>query len=325
MVCPLGSWVGVGIVALSLLGGCRDREPPSVSAPPVARETPVSTDRLGVDRATTLAALRMPHHRATEQLGAHVVTCRSTLTTSVPSHPTRKVEEELTLRADGAGHFAAVKHTDPQHGEEVTWTDGWLYSRLRYSVFTRRRPRSAREPAIIADRMYGLLPAYVEILSRFIAVKRVGPVRHGGREGIKVRLSLAQTPAPPPIQRAPARRWRRHVTARAIEGSAILDAKTGAPLSVKLKAGWSFHPPKAGLPASGIPRAVDRAVVGRTDLVFEQNIAEVGKKVTVDPPDTKEVKRSLRRVRLELERQMLTGERPVSGRVDEDDEDDDGE
>jgi len=324
VVCPLGRWVGVGIVALLLPGGCRDRADPS-SAPPVLRQTPVSTNRLGVDRATTLAALRMPHHHVAKELGAHVVTCRSTLSTSVPSHPTRKVEEEVTLRADGAGHFAALKHTDPQHGEEVIWTGGWLYSRLRYSVFTRRRPRSTREPTVIADRMYGLLPAYVEILSRFIAVKRVGQGRHGGREGIKVQLSLAQTPGPPPIQRAPARRWRRYVTARAIKGSAILDAKTGAPLSVKLKASWSFHPPKAGESASGIPQAVDRAVVGKTDLIFEQSITEVGKKIAIDPPDPKEVKRSLRRVRLELERQMLTGERPVSGRVDVDDEDDDGE
>lgn len=253
------------------------------------------------------------------------MTCRSTLATSVPSHPTRKVEEEVRLRADGAGHFAAVKNTDPQHGEEVVWTGGWLYSRLRYSVFTRRRPRSPREPAVIADRMYGLLPAYLELLSRFIAVRRAGKVRHGGREGIKVQLSLAQTSEPPPSQRAPARRWRHHVTARAIEGSAILDAKTGAPLSVTLKAGWSFHPPEAGLPPSGIPRTVDRAVVGKTDLVFEQSVTEVGGKIAVAPPDPGEVKRSLRRVRLELERQMLTGERPVSGRVDQDDEDDDGE
>lgn len=324
---PRGLWGWV--MLLGLLAGCPDREMPAVPghhATTAAHAPRLDVAKLGLDRGVTLKALGMPHHRVAELLGAHQVHCRSDLTTQVPSYPEHRVQQELTLRMDKQGHFSVNKTTDPQYGQEVIWTGEWLYPRLRHSLFLRRKPRTGGEPQQIADRLYGLLPAYVELLGRFIEVKRVGTARHAGREGIKISLALAAKPLPPPRYRGRAKRWREGVSARSIEGQAILCARTGAPLKVELKASWRFHPPKGGETRSGIPASLDTGTVGQSKLSFSQSITAVGDAIVIKAPEDDKVKKNVRRVRLEIERQMLAGERPVTGRVDGDDEDeDDGE
>lgn len=252
-----------------------------------------------------------------------MVSCRST-TSSKVSRLEHQVQQEVTLRIDGQGNFSAVKNTGPQYGQEVIWTDGWLYPRLRYAPFLRRRPRNRSEVRAIEDRMYGLLPGYVGLLGRFISVTRVKEAQLAGRKVVKIRLGLLNNAAPAPPARGQADRWRRFIAARSISGTALLCAKTGVPLEVELKASWSFHPPDESRPRTGIPAKVDQRAVGQMKIGFRQQIADIGAKASIKPPDPANTRVSSRRVRLELERQMLTGERPVAGRVDED-EDDDGE
>jgi hypothetical protein len=298
-----------------LLGGCRGKTEQDTPSP--SRSTSkLDTARLG-ERVVTLRALAMPHHVIAKHLGAHRVSCRSTLKTHVPSFSERSVTQQLSMAVDAEGRFAATKNTDPQHGEEVVWTGSWLYPRLRHSKFVKRRPRDVREPRRVADRMYGLLPGYVELLGRFMTVKAAGDGKVGGRKVVKVTLGLAADPRPMTAEQAPSRRWRHSVVARKLKGTAALCAKTGVPLAVDLQAEWDFHPPAPGkVPASGVPARLDKKNVGRMALELRQRLSDVGGKVSVTPPDPSQVDQEVRRVRLELERQMLTGERPVAGRVD---------
>ena len=274
--------------------------------------------RIGKDESATLRALAMPHHRVARHIGAHQVDCESTLTTTVSPGQPKQVTQKLSMTMDAGGRFAATKDTDPQFGQEVVWDGKWLFSRLRHSRFVRRRARDKTEPGRVADRMYGLLPAYVDLLGRFVAVEAVGKGELEGRQTTKVRMKLASRARPLTWEGSPARKWRYSVVARKINGSAELCARTGTPLRADLSAEWDFNPPAAGkVPASGIPIQLDLKTRGRMTVRFQQRLTGVGAEQTVKAPDPSEVETRIRRVRLETERQMLTGERAVSGRVDQ--------
>jgi hypothetical protein len=262
----------------------------------------------------TLRALAAPHAQLAGKLGANKVTASSVLITRLPRGTERKVAQSLTLRMDDKGNFAAVKNTDPQYGNELIWTGGWLYARLRHSKFVKRRAR-AGEPRMLAERMYGYLPGYLGLLGRFIDVEAAGEARHLGRAAVKVRLKLDRSPAPLRGARGRSRRWRRTVIAKAIKGEALFDARTGAVLAARLAASWTFNPPKGTrLPRSGIPTAIDGSTVGTMSLTYRQGVEALGGKVpAIGPPPDEEVA-EIRRHRLEIERQMLTGERPIPER-----------
>jgi hypothetical protein len=264
---------------------------------------------LGKDRAATLLAMGAPHHRFAAKLGPHKIRCSSTLSTKASNSPERKVEQQVSLSASAKGCFSAVKHTHPQYGQEVIWTGDWLYLRLRHSKYIRRRPRQG-EPGSIMDRMVGYLPAYVELLGPFITVEEAGRKSHEGRDAVRVKLKLNSRPSPPGSSRSPARRWRETIAAKAIKGDLLLDAQTGAPLQARLAASWTFNLPASGsMPASGITERVDRSQVGTMKLTFEQRVSEIGKDVTIERPPDEKIESTLRQ-RLEIERQILTGERP---------------
>jgi len=300
------------LLACSLgLAGCKGKPLPA-NLPGSARHQPtLDLSQLGKDPATTLRALRMPERSLAARLGAHRLTCSSRLTTELTGSAPQEVKQELSLRIDAAGHFAVQKTTHPQYGQEVSWPGGWIYPRLRFSKFVKRRARP-EEPAQIVDRLGGLLPAYVGLLRRFLEVVPEGTHSLDGRQVIRVRLGLAADPASPRVgeSSAPARGWRRSLVAKSIEGRADLDAQTGAPLAVELRASWSFHPPapSATPPASGIPTEVDQNTVGSMRLEFKQRVSQIGRVASIAAPPASETIDNPRRARLEIERQMLTGE-----------------
>jgi hypothetical protein len=300
------------LLALLALSACSERGSGSEPAPQLPAPT-ASLDREALARGEAralLGALAMPHHYLAARLGAHRLHCRSTLATTVGSQ-TREVRQEVELRVDGKGRYAALKHTHPQFGQEVIWTGEHLYPRLRHGKFLKRQAR-AGEPAAIADRIAGLLPAYVGLLRRFMRVELKGTSSVGGRAALKLALGLDPSPRPPPRSAAPARAWRQTISVSALSGVALLDRESGAPLSVDLRARWSFNPPKGGATASGIPAAVDRDATGTMELSFEQRVNELGAVKAIAPPPEAETIDNPRRVRLELERQMLSGELPLS-------------
>jgi hypothetical protein len=297
--------------AAVLLGGCSGNE--DRSAPEPERVTsPVPIDLAAIERGerqATLRALRMPHRYLAARLGAHRVRCTSTLTTQAQAAEAQRVEQEVTMRVDADGHYTVTKNTHPQFGQEVIWTGSWLYPRLRYSKFI-RRPARPDEPREIADRIYGLLPAYVRLLGPFISFE-ARAVRHLGRSAVRAELKLMAEPAGEPAARGAARRWRQTIVVKSIAGTALLDAKTGVPLSVDLRARWTFSPPAGPIPATGIPTKIDRDAVGTMDLAFSQRITDIGAVAKVAAPPEAETIANPRRIRLEIERQMLTGELPI--------------
>jgi len=267
----------------------------------------------GADKTAT-TPLQMPHHQITRRLGAHRIRCRSTLSTAAPRSGKKRIEQEVNLRVNKEGHFAGTKNTHEQYGQEVIWTGDWLYTRLRYSDFTRRRPEP-EEPPRIADRMAGLLPAYARLLGRFMALKPAGQGRHLDRDVVKLTLARAPRPRPAPRADRADKKWRETIAVTALKGTALLDAQTRVPLSVKLEASWTFTPPAGSPPEpTGIPTKLNNGARGTMELRFSQEIAGIGEGAAIKPPPRDQVTEKLDRVRLELERQMLTEERPIDKR-----------
>ena len=62
-------------------------------------------------------------------------------------------------------------------------------------------------------------------------------------------------------------------------------------------------------PVTGVPSRLDPELEGRLELELDQKVTQVGSVSPIAPPE--KMVRTLERRRLELERQMLTGERPI--------------
>jgi len=268
---------------------------------------------------TPAQALTSGYRQVASRLGAHQLSCKSTLLSRIPGAPEKKVLQQMTLRLDQQGGYSAIKNTHPQYGHEVIWTGGWLYPRLRYGKFLRRKARPGEHQQIM-DRMAGYLPAYARLLRPFMSVTVTGEAVHLGRKVKKLSLGLkpgapqaptsskASNSSPP----APAQRWRQKIKAESITGAALLDRTTGALLSVDLTAQWQFVPPAASpLPASGIPVRLDTKKPGAMSLTFSQRITHLGQIPPIAPPPAEDILADVRRRRLELERQIFSGERPL--------------
>ena len=304
-------WV---VFSVLLLCGCRsDSADRPVGADSGAVTKPSSpTGRVAA--GANLAALRLSHSAVTARLGAHRLTCKSTLQTKVAGFAPRKVVQQMVLNVDQKGHFAAVKHTGPQHGQEVIWTGGWLYPRQRHGKFLRRRAR-AGEPRKTANRLAGYLPAYMELLAPHLTLKAGGETTHEQRKALRVALAPAPKPKAPLSASAAtsplSRRWRQSIKVQSLEGMVLLDARTGVVLSVDLTAAWTFTPPPAGaVPSSGIPEKLDPASSGTMKLQLSQRVTHIGKVEPIPPPPADKIL-DPRRVRLEKERQMFSGEIPI--------------
>jgi hypothetical protein len=254
----------------------------------------------------------MPYHRVAEGLGAHRMVCTTTLVTRLPSLPSREVKQEIQLAMNAQGHFRAAKNTDPQYGSEVVFAGDWLYPRLRYGKFLRRRARPG-EPLQIVDRLASVVPAYVGLLRPFMDIVPQGKEMRSGREAVRVKLVLSRAARRTRPPSGPAQQWRRTVVAKSLEGMVVLDAKSGAPLQVELRASWSFHPPAPGpLPATGIPASIDNSTVGTMELTLATRVSDVGNAVSIARPPEAETVDNPRLIRPEIERQLLTGELPLA-------------
>ncbi|MBK8481386.1 MAG: hypothetical protein IPL40_09470 [Proteobacteria bacterium] len=311
------------IATLALVSACGSRAV-SVSAPPgEVLATPHAADAGPAPRpdetpAQLWAALRQPFSAFARQLGPHRLRIHSRLVRTVPGRPVVEVAQTVELSLDAGGRLWVRKDTHDQYGLELRWLDGWLYLRQRWNRFLRRRASDRQEPWRLADRAYGLLSDDLELLERFVALDSARAVTVLGRAAWQVALRRAEHPPAAFVggvgrsASAAARRWRRSVQVELLSGSVSLDRATGAPMLARLRARCSFTLPAGRAGPTGIPAPAGAgAARGRLDLELEQSITELGRAGVVAAPPAEEVVAAVRGRRLELERQMVLGERPL--------------
>lgn len=281
------------------------------SAPPARRRVRsayrLRVEALGSDRKESLRALEMPQKEVHKRLGAFSLRLRSKQRVSLPGQKLRQLDQDVTLSVDAKGQYQLVKNTHPQYGREVRFVSGKLYPRLRYGQFLARAPRSPEEAWEIAERGAGLLGAYARLLGRFTDLQQKGRAERAGRPVLTLELSRRAKPLALAGELPRVQRWRRSLRVEALSGRISLDARSGAPLAAKLEARWNFRLPAKAEPRTGIPIGLAQGR-GRVSLTFELELV-AGKVEAITPPAAEAIV-DVRRRRLELERQMVEGERP---------------
>jgi hypothetical protein len=173
------------------------------------------------------------------RLGAHRMDATATLKLELPSHETQQLDDTWVARSDGRGDVQLGHDNSRGNGFEAIAVGKELYVKPRYGRFVRG--------AIESDELSRLRVAtetnaasYVRLLAPFMQIREAGAVQVAGHSGLKLKLSAKPSPDAPERQTEAGRKWRETVSARYIDGDVTLDAKTGAPLSVRLDANYSF-------------------------------------------------------------------------------------
>jgi hypothetical protein len=173
------------------------------------------------------------------RLGAHRMDAAATLKLELPSHETQTLDDTWVAQSDAHGAVHLVHDNSRGNGFEAVALGKQLYVKPRYGRFVKS--------AIESDELSRLrtatetnAAAYVRLLTPFVQIREAGQVQVAGHAGLKLKLSAKPSPDTPERQTEPGKKWRETVSAKYIDGDVVLDAKTGAPLQVRLDANYSF-------------------------------------------------------------------------------------
>jgi len=184
-------------------------------------------------------ALSLTGRDLDQRLGAHRMDATSTLKLELPERQMQTLEETFAVQANGHGGVHLVHDNSRGNGFEAVALNDDLYVKPRYGKFVRRkvegdeleRMRITAETAGASD---------LRLLERFVQVREAGAATVAGHAGVKLSLSARTTPGAPVTESEPGRKWRETVNVRYIDGDVVLDAKSGAPLAVRVEAAYSF-------------------------------------------------------------------------------------
>jgi hypothetical protein len=151
-----------------------------------------------------------------------------------------KLDESYRLDADGKGAVHLV-HDNSRDGLEAVVSGGEVYVKPRYGHWTKRRSEGD-DAARLRDNVEGVPAAYLDLFSRWLTVKELSRSQVNGRPAVRLQLGATASPAPPaePTD-LDYKKWRDTVKVRYLSGEWLLDAATGAPLSGKLEASYTFE------------------------------------------------------------------------------------
>ena len=278
--------VALPVLLLIVLTGCRGSDAEHAeadhrdglgglvsSADPVAPDLAGDVESAATDPAALMRAVKVPHHRLAESLGAHVFRATSTVDTTVTGGGEPEARETLAVTARieyaDAQRFRAVVENSADYGREIIFTGGQLYLRPRYGAFHRRAPNDHHEPAGWRDDIYGELAGHLELLAVGLAVRDGGAVDVAGRPALRIELARAEVPRALPPPQAPQRAWRSSVEVESLSGEILLDRDTGLPLRARLE---------------GVAHARREQRLVRMHVVVEHGIEDIGQVVAIEPP-----------------------------------------
>lgn len=264
---PVNSHRLAVLLAGSLLGclfglGCGDDD--EASAPTeVDAGTPVAERLLAGKPLLLLEVLSEPHASVREVLGPHALTLKTSLTLR-PTEPgqanpaldsrvaaDQTVSDTVALRWDSpdeAGpRFALEQHNDQDRGRSVVAVDGKLYAKLEHRPWTFHAVESNVHELWLDDAWRAAHDAVLFLMPGATITAEAAP-GEGWQGGDAVRVTLK----PGPGLRPPgaAQGWRSRVAFSALAGDLLVDADSGAWISLDATATYSLAGGSAG-PLSG--------------------------------------------------------------------------
>lgn len=184
-------------------------------------------------------ALSLSGNDLDARLGAHKMDASSTLKLESAAHESQALDETFAVEANGAGDVHLLHDNSRGNGFEALATGGQLYVKPRYGRFVHRRIEGDELSRL---RVAAETPAaaYVRLLSPWLQIHEAGAVSVAGHAGLKLTLSARTSPSSTPTETEPGKQWRKTLQVRFVDGDIVLDAKTGAPLQVRLDAAYGF-------------------------------------------------------------------------------------
>jgi hypothetical protein len=214
-----------------LLLACQSKEKPALMAsghePPLVVHPEKAADPEELGRI-----LRMPVREIATRLGA----LRAAGTSSLRMATGELLDETVALDVDARGDWHALRENSREQGVEAWSAADELAVKMRYGKAVKRRPEGNESDRLRED-LLGDAAAYYDLVERFAKTEDAGQSQQAGRSARKVRLSLRSGSASAPKD---APQWRKELKLEALDGSVLVDEKTGAPLLVELHARGSY-------------------------------------------------------------------------------------
>lgn len=184
-------------------------------------------------------ALSLSGRELDAKLGAHRMDASETLKLELPGAQTVSLDDSFAVQADGRGGVHLLHDNSRGNGFEAVALNDDLYVKPRYGKFVRRkvegdeleRLRAAAETAGASD---------LRLVERFVQVREAGTATVAGHTGVKLTLAARTTPDTPVTESDSSKKWRETIKVRYIDGDVVLDGQSGAPLSVRLEAQYTF-------------------------------------------------------------------------------------
>lgn len=243
--------------------GCGDDGDPA-SAPTEKTDRPPPAERLlAGDPLVLLDVLSEPHASVRDSLGPHALTLKTSLTLR-PTQPGRSnpaldtpvaspqaVSDTVALRWDAPGEagpqFALEQHNDHDRGRSVVATDGMLYAKLEHRPWTFHALESDVHELWLDDAWRAAHDAAAFLMPGATVTAKPAPGEGwDGGDGVRITFEPGQGPRPPGASEG----WRSRVAFSALAGDLLVDAASGAWLSIDATATYSVEGGSAG-PLSG--------------------------------------------------------------------------
>jgi hypothetical protein len=224
-------------------GGVSDSELGDLVLAPKAADHAIDVAAAAKDPRELGRALAVPHSRLGGLLGPHRLAISSSFEVTEAGVVVEQQSDETTLDFASPASWRGVANNSADYGREVIFEGGALYLRARYQRYHQRPPTTEAEPAALRDRFADAATATWELLAPAAAVADLGAVTFpglGGKPARKIAISMAAAPRKPEPELLAQRKWREQRSLAGVEGEAVLDAASGAPLSLTLRGTVGF-------------------------------------------------------------------------------------
>lgn len=260
------------------------------------------------DWSKPVAALALDADEAARRLGSLDYTATVTWTVSRGSGGDllqSRATERHQVRQLASGDFQVLAQIDPgtwpgaETGKEIVYAGGMTWARARYAPFRERPADRGHGARRFRDESFRLAGDLAALIGPRLAVEPRGEASALGRPARRFALALAKgapMPAPPPPPELPQGGYDEDTKRRveflegrvplALEGELLLDAESGVPMAVRMKAAFgaagdprlraeveldarltawgglvaAVTPPRGALPDDRKPRGVARAL-----------------------------------------------------------------
>lgn len=220
--------------------GVSDEQLGNLVKEPKRADTKIDVAKAASEPAELGRALTRPYDRVLAALGPHALTIKTQTLVDEAGKQVSDLTDETTLENGDKDTFHGVYANTADYGREAIFAGDKLYLRPRYQRWHGRAPEAASEPAEIRAAFYGAIPATWDLVGFAAELTDKGVVQVAGRSGRKIELKTSPGADKAPREPLAQRKWREGRSIEALAGSVVLDADTGAPLSVEIDAKLGF-------------------------------------------------------------------------------------